>query len=59
MPAQQIKAIDIDLINPMACCCDCGAEVADAPEEEIWTFWNEKRVYCPKCADHKNVGPDQ
>jgi hypothetical protein len=59
MPAQYIKAIDIDRINPTACCCDCSAEVADAPEDEIWTFWNEKLFYCPKCAEHENIGSDQ
>ena len=55
MPTQHIKAIDIDRINPMACCCDCSTEVADAPEDEIWTFWNEKLFYCPKCAGQKTA----
>jgi hypothetical protein len=25
----------------------------------MWTFWNDERFYCPKCAERENVGPDQ
>jgi hypothetical protein len=38
-------------------CCDCCSEADDAPENSIWTIWNNKRIYCPKCAAHENIGP--
>jgi hypothetical protein len=58
MTAQHVKAYRLLATKPGASCCDCGKEVGDAPEEQIWTIWNRKMIYCPKCAKNEGIGPD-
>lgn len=59
MPAKHITAKILVLKKPNAECCDCSLEVADSPEEEIWTIWNEHHIYCPRCAKNEGIGPDR
>jgi hypothetical protein len=56
MPTVHIRAEDLFRIHSSAGCCDCTAEAADAPDDEVWTIWNETMIYCPKCAESKNIG---
>lgn len=56
MGAQYITASKLVKLKPSAECCDCSKEADDSPEDEVWTIWNNKLIYCPKCASHEGIG---
>lgn len=58
MGAVYIAASDLVKMRSNAGCCDCCLEADNAPEDSIWTIWNRKLIYCPKCAAHENIGPE-
>jgi hypothetical protein len=58
MPAQHMIAAELLSRQPAAVCCDCGDRLADAPPEQVWTVWDEALVYCPLCAAHEGIGPE-
>jgi len=58
MAAQYIEAWKLLKLKPSAECCDCGKEVDSAPENQLWTIWNGKLIYCPKCASYEGIGPE-
>lgn len=52
--SQKIRAIDAWQKMPPAHCSNCGDGAGDAPENQIWFFWNG-RLYCPECASDHGV----
>ena len=55
---QHITAERLIKLKPNAECCGCALEPCDTHEESIWTIWHNGHIYCPKCAAHENIGPD-
>ena len=58
MGAKHITASKLLQIKAYAECCDCSKGVDDAPEEQVWTIWNQGILYCPKCATYEGIGPN-
>lgn len=58
MSAQYVTALDLFQKKPNASCCDCKKEAAEAPEQQVWTIWNNKLIYCPDCAKKEGIGPN-
>ena len=58
MSAKHITAASLVKQMPNAECCDCSKEADAAHEEETWTIWNQKIIYCPRCARYEGIGPD-
>ena len=56
MNIKHVTAEALKANNPTAACCDCPREVDQAPDEEIWTIWNNTRFYCPECAKNECIG---
>jgi hypothetical protein len=60
-PAVHVNVGKLVRANPLAECCDCGKEAAEAAEdypEQVWTVWQSIHIYCPTCATNEGIGPD-
>lgn len=58
MRLQHVRAARLKVIAPTAGCCDCANEVDMAPDDEVWTILDGKRVYCPACARNGGIGAE-
>lgn len=58
MSAQYLTVSELLRRMPGAACSDCGEDLSDRAESEVWTIWNRTMVYCPQCAHEEGVGPD-
>lgn len=55
---QHVPAGKLVRIKPGAERCDCAEQAEFAPEEQLWTVFRERMIYCPPCATKEGIGPD-